>query len=104
MLRRILAADAGGGRAAARPGEMTLRAFLNGRIDLAQAEAVLASINAETDAGRRLALPPACAASSPRVCRRFARRPHGRAGAHRGAASTSPTRRCRRPDPAELAR
>jgi tRNA modification GTPase len=35
---------------------MTLRAFLNGRLDLAQAEAVLALINAQTDAGRRLAL------------------------------------------------
>jgi tRNA modification GTPase len=34
---------------------MTLRAFLNGRIDLAQAEAVMALINAESDAGRRLA-------------------------------------------------
>src|SRR5262249_20213138 len=44
------------GARAARPGEMTLRAFLNGRLDLAQAEAVLALINAQTDAGRRLAL------------------------------------------------
>ena len=35
---------------------MTLRAFLNGRVDLAQAEAVMALINAETDAGHRLAL------------------------------------------------
>ncbi|MEZ6092758.1 MAG: tRNA modification GTPase [Pirellulaceae bacterium] len=31
----------------ARPGEFTLRAFLGGRIDLTQAEAVLATINAE---------------------------------------------------------
>jgi tRNA modification GTPase len=55
ILQRILAVILALGARAARPGEMTLRAFLNGRIDLAQAEAVLALINAETDAGRRLA-------------------------------------------------
>jgi tRNA modification GTPase len=55
ILQRILAATLALGARAARPGEMTLRAFLNERIDLAQAEAVLALINAETDAGRRLA-------------------------------------------------
>ncbi len=56
VLRRILAAALASGARAARPGEMTLRAFLNGRLDLAQAEAVQALITAETDAGRRLAL------------------------------------------------
>jgi len=55
VLQRILAAALGLGARLAQPGEMTLRAFLNGRIDLAQAEAVLALITAETDAGRRLA-------------------------------------------------
>ncbi|HEX3272973.1 MAG TPA: tRNA uridine-5-carboxymethylaminomethyl(34) synthesis GTPase MnmE [Ktedonobacterales bacterium] len=55
VLQRILTAALSLGARSARPGEMTLRAFLNGRIDLAQAEAVLALINAETDAGRRLA-------------------------------------------------
>jgi tRNA modification GTPase len=55
ILQRVLAAALALGARAARPGEMTLRAFLNGRIDLAQAEGVLALINAETDAGRRLA-------------------------------------------------
>lgn len=55
VLQRILAASLGLGARSARPGEMTLRAFLHGRIDLTQAEAVLALINAETDAGRRLA-------------------------------------------------
>ncbi|HEY7019769.1 MAG TPA: tRNA uridine-5-carboxymethylaminomethyl(34) synthesis GTPase MnmE [Ktedonobacterales bacterium] len=55
VLQRILTATLTLGARSARPGEMTLRAFLNGRIDLAQAEAVLALINAETDAGRRLA-------------------------------------------------
>jgi tRNA modification GTPase len=40
----------------ARPGEFTLRAFLNGRLDLAQAEAVEQLISAEDDAERRAAL------------------------------------------------
>jgi tRNA modification GTPase len=35
---------------------MTLRAFLHGRLDLAQAEAVMALISAQSEAGRRLAL------------------------------------------------
>jgi tRNA modification GTPase len=55
VLQRILSATLALGARAARPGEMTLRAFLHGRIDLTQAEAVLALINAETEAGRRLA-------------------------------------------------
>ena len=40
----------------ARPGEFTLRAFLEGRIDLTQAEAVIDLINAKTDYARKLAL------------------------------------------------
>jgi tRNA modification GTPase len=40
----------------AEPGEFTLRAFLNGRIDLAQAEAVLDVINARTGAAQRVAM------------------------------------------------
>lgn len=40
----------------AEPGEFTRRAFLNGRIDLAQAEAVLAVIKARSDEEERLAL------------------------------------------------
>ena len=43
-----------GARPAA-PGEFTKRAFLNGRMDLAQAEAVADLIMARSDAGRRLA-------------------------------------------------
>lgn len=39
----------------ARPGEFTMRAFLNGRIDLTQAEATLDVIRAQTDAGLALA-------------------------------------------------
>src|SRR5215470_19547800 len=42
LLQRILAAALTAGARAARPGEMTLRAFLHGRLDLAQAEAVMA--------------------------------------------------------------
>ena len=45
---------AAGARPAA-PGEFTKRAFLNGRMDLAQAEAVADLIMARSDAGRRLA-------------------------------------------------
>ena len=56
VLQRILELTFAAGARAARPGEMTLRAFLNGRLDLAQAEAVMSLINAESDAGRRLAL------------------------------------------------
>ena len=40
----------------ARPGEFTLRAFLNGRLDLAQAEAVERLVAAEDEAERRAAL------------------------------------------------
>ena len=40
----------------AEPGEFTRRAFLNGRIDLSQAEAVLDLIRAKTEESRRIAL------------------------------------------------
>lgn len=40
----------------ANPGEFTLRAFLNGRIDLAQAESVLDVVQARTQAALRLAV------------------------------------------------
>ena len=39
----------------AKPGEFTLRAFLNGRIDLTQAEAIVDLINAKSDVSVRLA-------------------------------------------------
>ncbi len=52
---RLLAALAAAGARAARPGEFTERAFLNGRMDLAQAEAVADVIHAETDLAHRLA-------------------------------------------------
>jgi len=40
----------------AEPGEFTKRAFLNGRLDLSQAEAVLDLIRSKTDESRRIAL------------------------------------------------
>jgi tRNA modification GTPase len=43
------------GARAAGPGEFTKRAFINGRIDLAQAEAVIDLINSKTDEGSRAA-------------------------------------------------
>ncbi len=43
------------GARAAEGGEMTLRAFLNGRLDLAQAESVMDVVEAKTAAGLRLA-------------------------------------------------
>jgi len=43
------------GAAPAEPGEFTKRAFLNGKLDLAQAEAVADFISAKTEASRRVA-------------------------------------------------
>ena len=54
-LRKILQLSLGLGARLAEPGEMTLRAFLNGRLDLAQAEAVLDVIEAKTEAALRVA-------------------------------------------------
>jgi len=48
----------------AQPGEFTLRAFLNGRIDLVQAEAVADHIRARTNAGLRAAAAAASGAVS----------------------------------------
>ncbi|PIP19681.1 MAG: tRNA uridine-5-carboxymethylaminomethyl(34) synthesis GTPase MnmE [Candidatus Omnitrophica bacterium CG08_land_8_20_14_0_20_41_16] len=48
-LRRVLDLVLENGSRLAEPGEFTKRAFLNGRIDLAQAEAVLDIIQAKTD-------------------------------------------------------
>ncbi|MFC2031038.1 tRNA uridine-5-carboxymethylaminomethyl(34) synthesis GTPase MnmE [Chloroflexota bacterium] len=48
-LRRILALCLGLGARLAEPGEFTARAFLHGRLDLAQAEAVLDIVRAKTE-------------------------------------------------------
>jgi len=55
-LREILALCLAEGARLAREGEFTLRAFLNGRIDLAQAEAVLDIIRSRTEASLRMAV------------------------------------------------
>lgn len=56
ILRRMLRVVLAQGARMANPGEFTLRAFLNGRLDLVQAEAVMDLIGAETEAGQRLAM------------------------------------------------
>jgi len=55
-LRRVLDLVLENGARLAEPGEFTKRAFLNGRIDLSQAEAVLDVIRAKTDLALRLGL------------------------------------------------
>ena len=56
VLQRALELMLACGARLANAGEFTLRAFLGGRIDLAQAESVLDVIEAQTDAGLRLAV------------------------------------------------
>lgn len=53
ILGQILARLLSVGARAARPGEFTQRAFLNGKMDLAQAEAVCDLISAQTEQARR---------------------------------------------------
>ncbi|MFW5826017.1 MAG: tRNA uridine-5-carboxymethylaminomethyl(34) synthesis GTPase MnmE [bacterium] len=55
-VRRVLAVLLASGFAAARPGEFTRRAFLNGRLDLTRAEAVNEIVNAHTARAHALAL------------------------------------------------
>jgi tRNA modification GTPase len=55
VLRAILGEVLAQGARLARPGEFTLRAFLSGRLDLSQAEAVLEVIKARTQASLRVA-------------------------------------------------
>jgi len=54
--RKVLELVIGNGARLAAPGEFTQRAFLNGRIDLLQAEAVLNIINAKTEAALKPAV------------------------------------------------
>lgn len=56
IIKEILKALIARGARLAEPGEFTKRAFLNGRFDLAQAEAVADLINAETDNARQAAI------------------------------------------------
>jgi tRNA modification GTPase len=68
-LRRILDLCLREGARIANPGEFTLRAFLNGRIDLAQAEAVLDIVRAKTEASLRVAVGQLSGRLSSEVCR-----------------------------------
>ncbi|TAK36888.1 MAG: tRNA uridine-5-carboxymethylaminomethyl(34) synthesis GTPase MnmE [Chloroflexota bacterium] len=54
--QQVLALTMRHGARLAGPGEFTLRAFLNGRLDLAQAESVLDVVRAQTTEGLRLAV------------------------------------------------
>ncbi|MFQ5952755.1 MAG: tRNA modification GTPase, partial [Candidatus Omnitrophota bacterium] len=54
-LKKVLELCLKEGAKLAEPGEFTKRAFLNGRIDLSQAEAVLDIIRSKTDLSRRVA-------------------------------------------------
>ena len=56
LLKRCLSAGADFGLRMAAPGEFTLRAFLNDKIDLAQAEAVADLIDASSEAAARAAM------------------------------------------------
>ena len=56
VMRRGLSALLSAGARLAEPGEFTLRAYLKGRLDLAQAESVLALVEAESETARRQAL------------------------------------------------
>lgn len=56
VMRRILDLFLDAGLHLARPGEFTLRAFLNGRIDLAKAEAVIEVIRSRSEAACSIAL------------------------------------------------
>ncbi|HEU5263505.1 MAG TPA: tRNA uridine-5-carboxymethylaminomethyl(34) synthesis GTPase MnmE [Gaiellaceae bacterium] len=55
LLRMVLLSLVAGGARLAEPGEFTRRAFLNGRVDLARAEAVALMIGARTDRAVALA-------------------------------------------------
>ena len=56
VLQEILSIILANGARLAEPGEFTKRAFLNGRLDLTQAEAVLELIEARTEEGRSMAI------------------------------------------------
>ncbi len=55
-MKKILAITLQQGARLSEPGEFTKRAFLNGRLDLSQAEAVMDIIRAKTDASLRMAV------------------------------------------------
>jgi tRNA modification GTPase len=66
--KKVLSACLSCGARLASPGEFTLRAFLNGKLDLAQAEAVCDLVNAETDEALRVARGQLQGELSRRIC------------------------------------
>lgn len=66
-LHSILELTIAAGARLAQPGEFTKRAFLNGRLDLTQAEAVMDIIRAKTDASLRMAVKHLAGALSNKV-------------------------------------
>jgi len=66
-VQRVLGLCLREGARLAQPGEFTLRAFLNGRLDLSQAEAVLDVVKARTDQGLKLAVEQLSGGVSSRV-------------------------------------
>lgn len=67
LMRRVLQAALSAGARLAQPGEFTKRAFLNGRLDLSQAEAVMDLIDAGGEAARESALAQLGGALSRRI-------------------------------------
>jgi len=108
LLSKILELLLSLGARPARPGEFTLRAFLNGRIDLSQAEAVVDLINAKSEKGLALAsqqirgafrdrIADLKSGSGYRLPRGSGRNPgHGRNNGHH---TTAGHRTHKRPDP-----
>ena len=78
--KRVLDALLPAGARLAGPGEFSLRAFLHGRIDLAQAEAVADRCRRTEERGR-LALPSSGTLAPARLARGSAQRPPPRSGA-----------------------
>lgn len=67
VMRRILDAVIKAGARNAEPGEFTKRAFLNGKMDLSQAEAVMELIDAQSEYARKAAISQLSGALSGRV-------------------------------------
>ena len=67
-VRLVLSALSAAGGVPAGPGEFTRRAFLNGRMDLSEAEAVMDVINAQAESSLRSALSQLSGSVSRRVC------------------------------------
>ena len=67
VLRKVLELCVAAGARLAGPGEFTLRAYLGGRLDLAQAEGVLDLVNAATNTARRNATAGLSGALSSRI-------------------------------------